>query len=167
MSSHRFAVLAKAASRRRPARPRRPGPVATLARVLRWDVPRLLAALTDLESHALASGLRVHRQQDRVSLVRDDTALPNAGLQSVLRYETTRNGLNDAQARLVVEALERWMGGAPGVGGHHMLIRGNNVRVAAAALVGAGVLTGDENGDVMLTRDAAVSLLAPAMEVRR
>lgn len=136
-------------------------PAETLAQVLDWDAARLDAAATALTAAAPAAGLRVHRLYNRISLVRDVDALPADALAAVLRHDAARTGLSTTQATLVHAALTRAVTPAAGRGGRHMLARSNADKVAAAALVGAGILTTDDNGDLALSGDAAVSLLVP------
>lgn len=137
-------------------------PAETLADVLGWDAARLDAALGALEKVASAVGLRVHRLYNRVSLVRAADALPAEELAAVLRHDAARTGLNPVQAGLVLDALTRAVAPSAGRGGRHMLARSNAEKVAAGALVGAGILTTDDTGDLALHPDAAVSLLVPA-----
>ncbi|WP_138733601.1 helix-turn-helix domain-containing protein [Modestobacter excelsi] len=139
-------------------------PVESLADVLGWDAARLATAINGLELAAPAVGLRVHRLQNRVSLVRATDALPAEALAAVLRYDAARTGLDTTQARLVHAALTRAVTdptGRGGRGGRHMLARSNAEKVAAGSLGGAGMLTTDDAGDLCLTDDAAVSLLVP------
>ncbi|UOY01642.1 helix-turn-helix domain-containing protein [Blastococcus sp. PRF04-17] len=136
-------------------------PGETLAEVLGWDSARFSAAVDALTAAAPATGLRVHRLQNRLSLVRDVDALPTEELQAVRRYDAVRAGLDRTQAHLVHEALTRTIVPAAGRGGRHMIARSNAEKVAAASLVGAGILTTDGVGDLALHPDAAYSLLVP------
>lgn len=134
-------------------------PAEALAEVLGFDAARLEAALGVLAAAAPSSGLRVHRLQNRVSLVRAADALPADELAAVLRYDAARSGLTTTQARLVHAALTRAVAPPAGRGGRHMLAKSNAEKVAASSLVGAGVLTTDAAGDLSLHPDAAASLL--------
>jgi hypothetical protein len=144
-------------------------PAEALADVLRWDTARLTAAVDALELAAPAAGLRVHRLYNRVSLVRAADALPGDQLAAVLRHDAARTGLDPIQAHLVHAALARTAAPADRAGrrgGRHLLARSNAEKVAAAALVGARILTTDDAGDLALHRDAATSLLVAAAEPR-
>ncbi|MCZ2818026.1 DUF2442 domain-containing protein [Modestobacter sp. VKM Ac-2984] len=68
-------------------------PTETLADVLGWTAERLAAAIDGLALTAPAAGLRVHRLQNRVSLIRAADALPAEALAAVLRYDAARTGL--------------------------------------------------------------------------
>ncbi|WP_324273777.1 hypothetical protein [Blastococcus brunescens] len=138
--------------------------VEALADVLSFDATRLDAALQLLAQTAPAAGLRVHRLQNRVSLVRAADALPGDDLAAVMRYDAARTGLNTTQARLVHAALTRAVQPASRRGGPHMLAKSNPDKVAAAALIGARILTTDDVGDLALHPDAALSLLVPNRE---
>lgn len=134
-------------------------PVEPLAEVLGFDAPRLDAALSALAAVAPSSGLRLHRLQNRVSLIRAADALPADQLAAVLRYDAARTGLTTTQARLVHAALTRAVTPPATRGGRHMLPRSNAEKVAAASLIGAGILSTDDAGDLALHPDAADSLL--------
>lgn len=133
-------------------------PIETLARVLSWDMDRLKAALDQLTTAAEAVGLRLHRQYNRVCLGREVGALPAEQLQAVSRYDTARSDLDLTPAQLVHAALQRAVTASAGGGGAHMLAKSNPEKVAAGALVGAGVLALNAAGDLELNAAAAMSL---------
>ena len=136
-------------------------PVAVLARVLDWPLPRLNAALDGLASAAGAVGLRLDRSDGLIALARAAEPLTSEQVTAVLRHRVASRGIDPTAARLVIECLRRAVAHDPaathGSGG---LLRGNADRVAAGLLVNADVLRTDDHGDVELTDRSLAALFA-------
>jgi hypothetical protein len=97
----------------------------------------------------------------------DGTSVPNGLVRPLVRRQlSVRRSVRTVPGRQardpVLQRAFSWLAPPARRGGATLLAASISDRVAAAALVGAGILTGDDSGDLRLHPDAAASLLVPS-----